>query len=193
VEGGVAAAAREVDHRAAPFGGALEVGQPVAGDQGGAAGVADRERIGGLAAGGRRHRLVEQRHAAGEVPGVHARKAQLRERGRLQVGVAQLAPEGGGALSVLVPAGGIARGALGVLDLEPAARRARSRVLQQPLGPREPPARGGRLAGDPVLAREVRGEVRRLEGGAAALVFRIGLTPTLDPRLRVAQPPQRSP
>jgi hypothetical protein len=84
------------------------------------------------------------------------------------------------------------RRALGLLDPEPAAFRARLRPVEQPARPRQP-ARGlGEPPVDPVLAREVRGEAAGRAVVATAPVGRVRLAPAIDPRVALAQPPQRA-
>ena len=82
-------------------------------------------------------------------------------------------------------------GALRVLDREPAQLGHRAGAGEQPPRTREP-ARGRRvLPVDPVLGGEVRGEPARAAIVAAAPVGRVGLAPAVDPRVALAEPPER--
>lgn len=188
-----AAAPGEIHDRPAPFGGSIEIRQPIACDQGRATRVADRQWIRGLPAGRRRHRLIQQRQPPLYVTRIHPSQPKLRQRRSLEVAVAKVLRKrhGGAGMSLLLgrPAGRTLRS----LNLEPAALRTGRGAVEKSLRTGEPSVRDRDISGDPMLRREIDREVRGRELGTAAAVQRICLATTLDSVPRLPQPPQRSP
>ena len=187
---GVAAPLGEGDDRLAPLRGARQVGEAVADDERGAAGVAARERVARLAAERDGHRLVEQADALLDPPLPDDRAAELRERHALHVGVGERVRDGEPGARMALGVGRVGR-PLRLLDRQPAQLGHRALPVEEAPRPREPAGGRGLLAVDPLLAGEVDGEPRGRERVPAAAVRGVGLAAALDPGLALAQPPQR--
>jgi hypothetical protein len=83
------------------------------------------------------------------------------------------------------------RRALGLLHLQPAPLGHRSFAVEQPARPCQPAVRRGRLAVDPVLAREVDRQQRRATRVTAPAEARERAGAPLDRGVAVGEPPER--
>jgi hypothetical protein len=125
--------------------GAPYVGGVLASAQQSAVDLSHRGDVGDLAARGRGHRLVEQRHALGDPPGGHVRLAQQRLGTELEVRI----PEPPGhrkcrqreplALSPIVSE-------RRAVEREPSVRSRLLQTVEQALRPGQPPIGGGDVA-----------------------------------------------
>jgi FAD/FMN-containing dehydrogenase len=180
-----AAAPEELRDRPSPVERTLRVGEALAGGQGRAAGVADRQRVVGLPAGGDRHRLVQQRHSCLGLAAGDPRAAGVAQGGSLEGDIPDSPRQLHRTLRLFLGLLG-RRGALRTLDVEPHPGGAIPAPLEQAGPPAQPAVRERGVAGDPVLGREVDRDVGGGIGSAPPLVLGERLRPELERVLLLA-------